>query len=98
MTKIVSQLVEDIYHTELRLKRIKTNANFASAIAMRLFAMLLNDEHGISRDCYEQLLCLIEVLPVTDSAKRELLRQVDAVDDRFFIPMEDNAESSPSKA
>ena len=88
MTQHLSQLKEDLFHIDIRLDRIKSNLEVAAGVAMQLAEVLLDDDNGISREGYEKLRYLIDVLPVTESAKKELIDRVDATDGRWYIPGE----------
>jgi hypothetical protein len=45
---------------------------------------VLTDDHGISREAYNALWSMYE--PQSDNDLYRILQQVDAVDDRFFLP------------
>lgn len=83
--KVVSQIAEDVFHIDLRLERIKSNSFLAGSLVMQLAEMLLEDASGISKDCYEKLRYIVDVLPVTDSAKAELFDRVEVDCGRFYV-------------
>lgn len=83
--KVVSQIAEDLFHMDLRVERLKQNTQWAAGIAIDLAKLMLADAHGVSRDVYEKLLYLLDVLPVTDSAKAELRQRIDCTDGRWHL-------------
>jgi len=54
----------------------------------QFISSILNDEHGISQEGWNNLLLVVRALEPSDEKNRilDLLDTVDAVDGRYFVP------------